>query len=198
MAEADKAGREDMEQEAAEKGMGVHGHLLQRIAVPPVARGAADVARADVAQAGMRAGDTRRITTKRVDALGGPRPGGCGIHEPRRGGEVVKEVCQALGGGAGSRGGVAGERGGRAGLRQGVEACGAAARPSGLDGGEKRRRRGPPPGAGIGQGAAWDQTGPVAVRVEALVPRMEDHNPTQLTTEVVLTALEQRLASGRK
>lgn len=48
MAEADKAGREDMEQEAAEKGMGVYGHLLQRISVPPVAIGEADLAIADI------------------------------------------------------------------------------------------------------------------------------------------------------
>jgi hypothetical protein len=48
VAEADKAGREDMEQEAAEKGMGVYGHLLQRISVPPVAIGEADLAIADI------------------------------------------------------------------------------------------------------------------------------------------------------
>ena len=54
MAEADKAGREDMEQEAVEKSMGVHGHLFQGISVPPVAIGEADVAIADVDQAGIR------------------------------------------------------------------------------------------------------------------------------------------------
>jgi hypothetical protein len=37
-----------MEQEAAEKGMGVYGHLLQRISVLPVAIGEADLAIADI------------------------------------------------------------------------------------------------------------------------------------------------------
>ena len=57
---------------------------------------------------------------------------------------------------------------------------------------------GHPPGAGIGQGASWDQPVHVEVRVEEWVPRMEDHNLTQLTTEVGPTALEQRLTGGRK
>src|SRR5919197_4997325 len=57
---------------------------------------------------------------------------------------------------------------------------------------------GHPPGAVSGQGASWDQTVHVEVRVEELVPRMEDHNPTQLTTEVMPTELEQRLTGGCK
>ena len=58
--------------------------------------------------------------------------------------------------------------------------------------------RGRPTGAVIGQGASWDQTVHVEVRVEELVPRMEDHNTTQLTTEVVPTELKQRLTGGRQ
>ena len=129
MAEADKAGREDMEQEAAEKSMGIHGHLLQRISVPPVAIGEADVAIADVDQAGIREGDTMRIATDIVDDLGRPRKGGFGIHDPRGGGELVEEVCKALGGGEGRRGVAEGERGGRVGMRQGLEELGAEDRP---------------------------------------------------------------------
>jgi hypothetical protein len=58
--------------------------------------------------------------------------------------------------------------------------------------------RGHPTGTVIGQGASWDQTVHVEVRVEELVPRMEDHDATQLAPEVVPTELEQRLTGGRK
>jgi hypothetical protein len=114
-----------MEEEATEKSMGVHGHLFQGISVPPVAIGEADVAIADVDQAGIRQGDAMRITTEIVDDLGGTGEGGFGIHNPRRGGEGVEEVRKALGSGEGRRGVVEGEHGGRASVRQGVEKFGA-------------------------------------------------------------------------
>ena len=58
--------------------------------------------------------------------------------------------------------------------------------------------RGHPAGAVIGQGTSWDQTVHMEVRVEELVPGMEDHDATQLAAEVVPTELEQRLTSGCK
>jgi hypothetical protein len=48
VAEADKAGREDMEQEAAEERMCVHRHLLQPLSLPTVAIGEADLTLTDV------------------------------------------------------------------------------------------------------------------------------------------------------
>jgi hypothetical protein len=124
VAEADKAGREDMEQEAVEKSMGVHGHLFQGISGPPVAVGEVDVAIADVDQAGIRQSDAMRITTEIVDDLGGAGEGGFGIHDPRRGGEVVEELRKALGGGEGRRSGGEGKGGGRVGTLQGLEELG--------------------------------------------------------------------------
>ena len=79
--------------------MGVHGHLLQRISVPPVAIGEADLASADVDQAGIRQGNTMGITTEIVDDLGGAGKGGFGIHDPRGRVELVAEVEKALRGG---------------------------------------------------------------------------------------------------
>jgi hypothetical protein len=114
-----------MEEEATEKSMGVHGHLFQGISVSPVAIGEADVASADVDQAGVCQGDAMRITTEIVDDLGGTGEGGFGIHDPRRGGEVVEEVRKALGRGEGRRGVVEGECAGRASVRQGCEEFGA-------------------------------------------------------------------------
>src|SRR5262245_16923777 len=58
--------------------------------------------------------------------------------------------------------------------------------------------RGPPTGVVLGQGASWDQTGHVEVRLEEVVPRMEDHHPSQLTTEVGPPELEPRLTGGRQ
>jgi hypothetical protein len=57
------------------------------------------------------------ITTEIVDDLGGAGKGGFGIHDPRRGGELIEEERKALGGGEGRRGVVEGERGGRVGMR---------------------------------------------------------------------------------
>jgi hypothetical protein len=48
VAETDKPCRQDMEQETVEEGMSVYGHLLQRISVPTVAIGEADLAIVDV------------------------------------------------------------------------------------------------------------------------------------------------------
>jgi hypothetical protein len=56
--------------------------------------------------------------------------------------------------------------------------------------------RGHPPGAVIGQGAPRDETVHVEVRVEELVPGMEDHDATQWAAEVVPPALAQRLTGG--
>jgi hypothetical protein len=116
VAEADKAGREDMEQEAAEESMRVHGHLLQPLSLPTVAIGKADLPLTGVDQAGIRDGDAMRVAAEIVDDLGRARKGGFGIHDPCRGGEVVEEVRKALGGGEGSRGVVEGECGGRVGM----------------------------------------------------------------------------------
>src|SRR4029453_2140961 len=58
--------------------------------------------------------------------------------------------------------------------------------------------RGHPAGPIIRQGASWDQAVHMEVGVEELVPRMEDHDATQLAAEVVSTELEQRLTGGRK
>ena len=125
MAEADKAGWEDMEQEAAEKGMGVYGHLLQRISVPPVAIGEADLPRTDIDQAGVRDGDAMCVAAEIVDDLGRARKGGFGIHHPRGGVELVEEVGKTLRGGEVSGRVAEGERSGRVGMRQGFEELGA-------------------------------------------------------------------------
>ena len=99
MAEADKAGRQDVEEEAAEKGVGVHSHLLQRIAVTPVAIREADLAIADIDEAGIGDGNAMGVAADIVDDLGRTCKGGFRIHHPRGGVEVVKEVRKALGGG---------------------------------------------------------------------------------------------------
>ena len=75
MAEADKAGREDMEQEAAQEGMRVHRHLLQPLSLPTVAIGEADLTLTDVNQAGVREGDAMRVAAEIVDDLGRARKG---------------------------------------------------------------------------------------------------------------------------
>jgi hypothetical protein len=97
--------------------------------VPPIAIGEADLAIADIDQAGIRHGDAMGIPTDRVDDLGRTRKGGVRIHDPRGGVEVVEEVRKALGGGQGRRGVVEGERGGRAGMRQGFQELGPEDRP---------------------------------------------------------------------
>jgi hypothetical protein len=198
VAEADQARRENMEEEAVEEGRGIHGHFLQPISMPTVAIGEADLTIADIDETRIRDGHSMGGAANRVNALGRARKGGFGIHHPRGGVELVEEVGKALGGGQGSGRVAEGERSGRVGLRQGLEKLGAADRPSGLNGEEKRRMRGHPTGVVIGQGASWDQTVHVEVRLEELVPRMEDHHPSQLTTEVVPTELEQRLTGGGK
>ena len=88
VAETDQAGREDRQQDAAAERRRVHGPLLQRVAAPPVARGAADGAIAAIDQARVRDGAAMRGAAERVDARGGSCTGGVGIHAPRRGGEV--------------------------------------------------------------------------------------------------------------
>ena len=129
MAEADKAGWQNMEKEAAEKGMGVHRHLLQPIPGPTVAIGEADLAIVDVDKAGIRDGDAMGIAADIVDDLGGARKRGFSIHDPRGGVELVEEVRKALRGAQGSRGVAEGERCGRVGMPQGPEELGPKDRP---------------------------------------------------------------------
>jgi hypothetical protein len=198
VAEADKARRENVEEEAVEEGMGIHGHFLPPISMPTVAIGAADLTIAHLDETRIRERYSMGVAANIVHDLGRVRTGGFGIPHPRGGVELVAEVGKARRGGQGSGRVAEGERSGRVGLRQGLEKLGAEDRPAGLHGAENRRMRGPPTGVGSGQGASWDQTVHVEVRLEALVPRMEDPNPSQLPPEVVPTALEQRLTGGRK
>lgn len=124
VAETDKAGREDMEQEAAEESMRVHRHLLQPLSLPTVAIGEADLTLTDVDQARIRDGDAMRVAAEIVDDLGRARKGGFGIHDPCGRIELVEEVREALRGGPGSRGVAEGKRGGRVGMRQSLEELG--------------------------------------------------------------------------
>jgi hypothetical protein len=124
VAEADKAGREAMEQEAAQESMCVHRRLLQSLSLPTVALGEADLAITDVDQAGSRDGDAMRVAAALGDDLGRARTGGFGIHDPCGRIEVVEEVRKALRGGHSSCGIAEGQRGGRVGMRQGLEEFG--------------------------------------------------------------------------
>jgi len=129
VAEADKAGRQDMEEEAAEEGMGIYRHLFQPIPGPTVAISEADLAIVDVEQAGVRDGHPMRVAADIVDDLGGACKGGFGIHHPRGGVELVEEVRKALRGGEGRGGVTEGERCGRVGMPQGLEELGPEDRP---------------------------------------------------------------------
>jgi hypothetical protein len=124
VAEADKASRQDMEQETAEEGMGVHCHLLQPIPGPTVAIGQADLTIADIDQARIRDGDAMGVAADIVDALGRAGKGGFGIHDPRGRVELVEEVSQALRGGQARCGVAEGEGGGRTGMHQGLKKLG--------------------------------------------------------------------------
>jgi hypothetical protein len=125
VAKADKASRENMEEEAVEEGMGIHGHFLQPISMPTVAVGEADLTIADIDETGIRDGHSMGVAADIVNDLGRARKGGFGIHHPRGGIEVVEEVGKALRGGEGSGRVAEGERSGRVGMRQGLEELGA-------------------------------------------------------------------------
>jgi len=99
VAEADKARREHLEEEAVEEGMGLHGHFLQPISMPTVAIGEADLTIADIDETSIRDGHAMGVAANIVNDLGRARTGGFGIHHPRGGGEVVEEVGKALRGG---------------------------------------------------------------------------------------------------
>jgi hypothetical protein len=129
VAEADKARREHMEEEAVEEGMGIHGHFLQPISMPTVAIGEADLTIADIDETSIRDGHSMGVAANIVNDLGRARKGGFGIHHPRGGVEVVEEVGKALRGGQGSGRVAEGERSGRVGMRQGLEKLGAEDRP---------------------------------------------------------------------
>ncbi len=129
VAETDKAGREDMKQEAAEEGMGVYSHLLELISVPTVAIGEADLTIADVDEAGIRDGNSMGVAADIVNDLGMARQGGFGIYHPRSGVELVEEMGKALGDSQGCCGVAEGERGSRADMRQSLEELGPEDRP---------------------------------------------------------------------
>jgi hypothetical protein len=48
------------------------------------------------------------------------------------------------------------------------------------------------------QGASGDQTVHMKVGVEALIPRMEDHDAAQLAAQILPAKLQQRLTGSRK
>jgi hypothetical protein len=129
VAEADKASREPMEAEAVEESMGIHGHVLQPISMPTVARGEADLTIADSDETSIRDGHSMGVAAHIVNDLGRARKGGFGLHHPRGGVELVEEVGKALRGGQGSGRVAEGERSGRGGMRQGLEKLGAEDRP---------------------------------------------------------------------
>jgi hypothetical protein len=129
VAKADKARRENMEEEAVEEGMGIHSHFLQPLSMPTVAVGEADLTMADIDETGIRDGYSMGVAADIVNDLGRPRKGGFGIHHPRGGVELVEEVGKALRGGHGSGRVAEGERSGRVGMRQGLEELGAEDRP---------------------------------------------------------------------
>jgi hypothetical protein len=128
VAEADKARREHMEEEAVEEGMGIHSHFLQPLSMPTVAVGEADLTITDIDETGMRDGHSMGVAADRVHDLGRTRKGGFGIHHPRGGVEVVEEAGKALRGGQGGGRVAEGERSG-VGMRQGLEKLGAEDRP---------------------------------------------------------------------
>lgn len=197
-AEADNAGRQDLEEEAVEEGMGGHRPLLQPLPGPTVAIGEADLAIVDVEKARVRDGHLMRGAADRVDDLGGARQGCGGLPHPRGGVELVEEVRTALRGSQGRGGVAAGARCGRGGRPQGLEELAPQDQPSGFHGEEKRGMGGPPAAPGIRPGASWDQAVDRAVGVEELSPRLEDHDAAQWASEVVSPALEPGRTGGRK
>ena len=125
MAEADKARRENVEEEAVEEGMGIQGHFLQPISMPTVAIGEADLTIADLDETSIRDRHSMGIAANIINDLGRARTGGFGIHHPRGGVELVEEVGKALRGGQGGGRVAEGECSGRVGMRQGLEKLGA-------------------------------------------------------------------------
>jgi len=76
VAKADKARRENMEEEAVEEGMGIHGHFLQPLSRPPVAVGEADLTIADIDKTGIRDGHSMGVAADIVNDLGRARKHG--------------------------------------------------------------------------------------------------------------------------
>jgi hypothetical protein len=85
-----------MQQEAADKFVGVARHGLDTIALTPVAGGKADAAVTHVEEPVVRAGDAMRIAADLVQDLRRAGKGRLGVDDPLVSVELIAKLCKAL------------------------------------------------------------------------------------------------------
>ena len=99
-----------MQQEAADKFVGVERHGLDTIALTPVAVGKADAAVTHVEESVVRNGDTMRIAADIVQDVRRAGKGRFGVDDPLVSIELIAKLCKALQEGHGAGGACLGQR----------------------------------------------------------------------------------------
>ena len=198
MPDAHETRREKMQQKALEEGVCLQRHHMRPIPLATAAIGEADVAVTDLDQAVVGNRDAVRVAAEILQDRLGSSPRRFGVDDPLFGVELIQVSGAALRGPhRGHLGSACQLPGGRQRV-EGFEERGAEDGAQRLDGAEEARMRRDPLGAVSGQGPTGDQAMDMEVRVQELIPRVQEHRRGHLAPEGLATELQERLTGCLK
>jgi len=197
MADADEAGRDDVEEEAAEELVDGEGQDLHAVAVGVVAPAEADAAITDPDQPVVRNRHAVCVAAEVGEHVFGPGEGGLAVDDPGLGAEGLEPggECRGLGQGGQAPGEL------QSALVEGPPQTGEIAAAEdlrqGANGEQEVGVRGNPTGAIPGEGAPGDDAVDMNVLGEGLPPGVEDSGDAEVAAEMPGVAPEAQERGGR-
>jgi hypothetical protein len=187
-----------MQQKALDKGVSRQCRALELIALLPITIGEADLPIAGVDDAVIGDGYTMRVTPEILDNVLRTFEGPLGVDDPVLRVEVIEQLGEAR---FGTQVGcllVEAQRLGACGLLEGLQKLAPEDLAQGFDWEEKLRMGRHPVRPVLGERPTGDKCVEMEVRLQQLIPGMEDHDGTELTAQVLPAKLEERGTGGAK